>query len=156
MVGFIGNVDWELSTGLYRTGNKNQAEEQEEREVVVEEPDYDDMGQPFTKEETDMLGTILTGGLVTMDRFASAGLKDAWGGHRQKLCLFCNKGVVENAEHVYWDCEAWLECRRKALRILEKLSGRMLKRPLEHFSKWPKWLKSTGLVPCDQRRRTSS
>ena len=117
----------------------------------MEEPHYDDLGQPFTKEQTDMLGIILTGGLVTMDRFAGAGLKDAWGGHRQKLCLFCNKGVVEDAEHVYWDCEAWAECRRKALRILEKLSRGVLKRPLEHFSKWPKWVKSTGLVPRDQR-----
>ena len=46
-----------------------------------------------------------------------------------------------------WECEAWAECRSNALRILARLSRRTLTRPLEHYSRWPKWVRSTGLVP---------
>ena len=111
--------------------------------------DYDDMGEPLTREQTDMLGIVLTGGLGTMDRMAGAGLKDQWGRLRARTCPFCNKDVVEDAEHVYWECEAWEKCRSKPLRILARLCGGTLMRPLGHFSRWPKWVRSTGLVPSD-------
>ena len=88
LAGLKGEIDWELSTGLYRSSNKDLVEELEDGEAEGEY-DYDDMGKALTKEQVDMLGIILAGGLGTMDRLAGAGLKDERGRRRDRLCPFC-------------------------------------------------------------------
>ena len=64
----------ELSTGFYRSGNKDPTEEMEGGGAREEKIDYGGMGEALTREQTDMLGIILSGGLGTMDRLAGAGL----------------------------------------------------------------------------------
>ena len=56
------------------------------------------------------------------------------------------------AEHVFWERPAWKEHRRRYLPLLARLTGPVgpnLTRPLGLFSRWPKWVRSTGLVPND-------
>ena len=56
--GFKGDLDWELSTELYR------------RSIGIEEEDeqeLEDTSDRMTREQTDMIGIILTGGLATTE-----------------------------------------------------------------------------------------
>ena len=61
MADFKGEIDWELSTGLYRSSNKGLTEDQEEGEAMEGEIDYDDMGEALTREQTDMLRIVIGG-----------------------------------------------------------------------------------------------
>ena len=147
LAGFKGELDWELSTELYRRYNRVATEEEDEGEGEI----YDEMGS-MDREQVDMFGFIMTGCRVMMDRMAAAELKDACGGRRGRVCPFCDKGTVEDAEHVFWERPAWKEHRRRYLPLLARLAGPVgpnLTRPLGHFSRWPKWVNSTGLVPND-------
>ena len=138
--GFNGDLDWELSTELYRRNNGTEEDDEQEGEEA---------GEHITREQTDMLGIILTGGLATTERLAAAELKDIWGRCRGRRCPFCDMEVVEDAEHVYWECPAWGDQRKTYLAHLTRLSGPVrpnLTRPLEHYSRWPKWVRSIGMV----------
>ena len=57
-------------------------------------------------QQTDMLGIILTGGRVTMDRMAAVELKEMWGNCRPRTCLSCDSGKAEDVAHVFWRCLA--------------------------------------------------
>ena len=84
-----------------------------------------------------------------MDRMAAAELKDKWGKCRTRKCPFCDMEEVEDAIHVFWRCPAWHKVRAKFLPLLEKLGDKWTGRPLAPHAEWPKWVKSTGLIPSD-------
>ena len=110
-------MDWDLSTELDRkwSGKVRKLEKERENEPWEREPSHEGEEEDpliLTQEEGEMLGIILSGGLVSMDRMVSADLQDLFGKGQTKQCLFCQMQVEEDAEHIFWIRPAWAEVRK--------------------------------------------
>ena len=118
LAGFQGEVDWALSTELYRKWQrklrKNTSEEQGEQLAISSEDEGEEQqgdDEEINDERVQMLGIILTGGMVSMEKMHSAELHALLGPTTSKNCTFCDMGVNEDAEHIFWDCLAWKKVR---------------------------------------------
>eukprot|EP00973_Karenia_brevis_P036330 5009452-Karenia_brevis.AAC.1 len=76
-----------------------------------------------------VLRSILAGGFVTQHRLYRAGLTSSG------VCPFCDVGVQETVEHVWWGCPAWARTRH-----------RCNSRPLRH-ELWPPCFTQCGIMP---------
>ena len=127
---------------------KERESEPAERESSHEEGEGDLL--KLTQEEGEMLGIILAGGLVSMDRMVSADLHEAFGKGQTKQCPFCRLQVDEDAEHIFWERAAWNETRRGLLEDLRRIISRTQQpNRIAAPEMWPKWVRSTGLMPRD-------
>ena len=58
-----------------------------------------------------LLGVIPTGGMVSMDKMHSAELFAILGPTTGKNRPFCEMGVHEDSDHIFWTCPAWKAVR---------------------------------------------
>ena len=87
-----------------------------------------------------------------MDRTVSAELHEAFGKQQTKLCPFCRHHVEEGAEHIFRDCLAWAEVRAGPMREIKRtIDGTVRLSRIVVLGKWPKRVRSTGLMPRDER-----
>ena len=108
---------------------------------MVEGIEVEEAQLALTKEEVEMLGIILTGGLVSMDRMASAELYDIFGEGQTKKCPFCQQQVEEDAEHMFWACPEWAGVMAAFIEQIQLIIGGMM-RPdrIAAPGKRPKWI----------------
>ena len=91
-----------------------------------------------TELDKSLLRSVLTGAIWTADRAFRRGLRP------DGRCPFCDKGVQEDENHLFWWCEAWSTIRNPSLPSI-MLMARALK--LGALSEWPPCLRICGLMP---------
>ena len=105
-------------------------------EDEAEEQQGDD--EEINDERVQMLGIILTGGMVSMERMHSAELHALLGPTTSKSCTSCDMGANEDAEHIFWTCLAWKKVREKFLeRIWTLIKKCKSHTRMNHWSEWP-------------------